>query len=388
MHILPFQPEIILYMYMGSCIAVLIFNIIFIFYDKYSKKKEEKSNENLAEEISEQMKRIVLGKEVERQHIEHMKKTLTHLKKLHVYEVSAKEVVESFPTEFKREYFRQMRVVFLDLVKTYRHREEIQQAYFSRLIEMFEVCRNSFEQDALIDFLIEMAASENIYVRENSLRALYTVGNPEVILSVWKKMQDNGLNHSRKLLADGLLSFSGDKEALASLLMKNRRSFNTNLNLAMMQFIRFSSGEYCEKFFSILTDESEDKEIRLETIRYLRRYPYEPVKEELKRFIDFREYVDWEYAAMAASALSAYPGEDTVNCLKQGLKSSNWYVRKNCAVSLISDLKVPQIDLQDIYNGNDRYAREILIYVTENTQIENRALVESKGSEEAEVTYA
>lgn len=38
MHVLSFKPEVILYIYMASCIAVLIFNVLYIFADKYSGK--------------------------------------------------------------------------------------------------------------------------------------------------------------------------------------------------------------------------------------------------------------------------------------------------------------------------------------------------------------
>lgn len=43
MHVLSFKPEVILYIYMASCIAVLIFNILYIFADKYSGKNGRKA---------------------------------------------------------------------------------------------------------------------------------------------------------------------------------------------------------------------------------------------------------------------------------------------------------------------------------------------------------
>lgn len=44
MHVLSFKPEVILYIYMASCIAVLIFNVLYIFADKYSGKKRARSS--------------------------------------------------------------------------------------------------------------------------------------------------------------------------------------------------------------------------------------------------------------------------------------------------------------------------------------------------------
>lgn len=51
---------------------------------------------------------------------------------------------------------------------------------------------------------------------------------------------------------------------------------------------------------------------------------------------------------MAASALASYPGEDTVFCLKEGLKAANWYVRLNCAEALIYGLGISRLRLFDV----------------------------------------
>ena len=94
----------------------------------------------------------------------------------------------------------------------------------------------------------------------------------------------------------------------------------------------------------------------------------------LQRFLRYHEFLDWEYAAVAAQALSSYPGPDTVDCLKEGLKASNWYVRLNSADTLIVGLKIQKKDLFDVYNGRDRYAREILNYVTEKIEIKGQEM--------------
>ena len=88
----------------------------------------------------------------------------------------------------------------------------------------------------------------------------------------------------------------------------HRTEFVTELVLPILQFIRFFSGDFREEFAALLSDPNEDKEIQLEAIRYFRKYPYEPVREILQNYVRYQEYVDWEFAAMAASALSSYPG--------------------------------------------------------------------------------
>lgn len=41
---------------------------------------------------------------------------------------------------------------------------------------------------------------------------------------------------------------------------------------------------------------------------------------------------------------------------------------------MIYGLKVPQVKLYDVYNGHDRYAREILRYVSELQEIEDQQI--------------
>ncbi|MFR9235438.1 MAG: hypothetical protein ACLVLH_21615 [Eisenbergiella massiliensis] len=170
----------------------------------------------------------------------------------------------------------------------------------------------------------------------------------------------------------------GDRKKLAKLLFAHREEFGTTLFLPVMQFIRFFTGDFQQQFFTLLSGKNEDKEIQLEAIRYFRRYPYEPVREILQNYVRYQEYIDWEYAAMAASALASYPGEDTVFCLKEGLKAANWYVRLNCAEALIYGLGISRLRLFDVENGRDRYAREIIRYVLEKEQIRQQEMKEGQ----------
>ena len=77
----------------------------------------------------------------------------------------------------------------------------------------------------------------------------------------------------------------------------------------------------------------------------------------------------WEYAAISASALSAYPGDETAEHLKEMLYSSNWYVRLNSAEALVYGLGVSPAFFSDIYFGKYSDAREILEYVSQRAML-------------------
>ncbi len=124
--------------------------------------------------------------------------------------------------------------------------------------------------------------------------------------------------------------------------------------------------------FRIMTDENEDRELRLAAVRYFGRYPWERARGVLIGFAVDKEVLRWEYAAVAAGALKDYSGEDIISALKSALSSSNWYVRYNAAVSLEAK-GLSYAHLMDVMLGNDRYAREMMEY-----RLEERRLMEER----------
>lgn len=378
MHILSFRPELIIYFYMANCLAVLIFNIIYIFADRLKGKRLGTRSLKMADMLREQMARLDAFGDVEQSHLDRLAVSLKKLENMRAFERSVDEILAENGNPEQRElaarYLKCLRPVFLALTDCYERRDEIEQAYFASLIEKFGIDRGHVSFDGIMEFLNRMAVKRDVYVRENALKALYSIGNQEAVLAAWEKMEATRIYHNQKLLADGLLKFTGDRVALAWTLWKRREEFDVLLLLPVMQFIRFLTDDFQEEFLKLLHSQTADKELRLEAIRYFRKYPYEAAREELKRFVWYQEYIDWEYAAMAATALLAYPGADTVDCLKEGLKASNWYVRLNCAESLVKGMKLPKWQLYDVYNGNDRYAREILDYVAERSEIRGQEM--------------
>ncbi len=368
------NPEKVLYFYMAICIAILVFNIAYIFADKFKLFRLERRSYSMTGLIESQIRLIETGQKIEKEHTRHMLKLMKKLEKLRAFEFSMQKVQNEHDAESVRVYLDEIRKVFIHLIPVYEKRDVIEQAYFAAIIGKFAINRGRVRNDGLIDFMIELTCSEDVYVRENALKAIYAMGNKNSVLNAFEQMNDNEIYHSGKLLTDGLLSFSGDRQELAELLWSHAKDFYTELSLPIMQFIRFSTGSFREEFFRLLCDENADKELRLEAIRYFRRYVHEPARELIQSFLNNRENIDWEFAAMAASSLTEYPGEDTVKCLKSGLGSGNWYIRLNCAEALINGMDLPEEKLFDIYNGRDRYAREILNYVKEKNEIKSQKM--------------
>ena len=79
----------------------------------------------------------------------------------------------------------------------------------------------------------------------------------------------------------------------------------------------------------------------------------------------------WEYTSIACFALASYPGERTIAVLKKNLSSRNWYVRLNASQSL-ENLNLEYADFIDIFEGNDRYAGEMICYRFDRQKLSER----------------
>ena len=183
MHILSIKPEVILYVYMASCVAVLVFNVLYIFIDKYRGRRLEHQSLEMVDEITGQIQQMEAGVDVREEYFTGLIRRLKKLEKLRAFELSMEEIRRQMPAGRTEKYLEQMRRVFLELVPVYEKRDEIEQAYFASLVEKFGIDKGHTAYDGLMDFMIRMVVHKGVFVRENALRALYMIGNKEAVLA-------------------------------------------------------------------------------------------------------------------------------------------------------------------------------------------------------------
>ncbi len=369
MHIFSIKPEHILIFFMASCLALLLFNIAYIFIDKAQRRQIRTRRLDMADIIAKQIALIQKGEPVQPEHLSYLQRKLKRARNMKIFEQSMQEIWKKYANEDCAHYIKQLRPVFLGLTAVYDRHDPIEQSYFSSILAQFGIDRGQESFDSIIEYCLGKIPGKEVSLRENSLKALYSIGNPDAILAAWTAMENGDILHSNKLLSDGLLKYSGSHNQLASLLFRHRREYSDRLLLPVLQYIYYFSGDYQSEFLEILEDSGADKELQLEALRYFRKYPYEPARQTIQSFLRYCGLVDWEYTAVAALTLSRYPGPDTVDCLKAALGSTNWYIRLNSADTLIHGLKISQVQLHDIYNGQDRFAKEILQYVSSQSEL-------------------
>lgn len=354
-----FSIDKVIYSYMFICFVLLLYNIIYIFYSGRRKRKYDRSVMKWQREISGQIALLGSEKPVDPNHKKRVEKQLVRINQLISYARALDTLREQ--GEKLDGYLQENYIVIQSLAYCYAKKESMNRAFFAFFISKNIPCEGK-EYKPLMEILLSYMEDSTVYCRENVLKALYALGNSQAVENALQIINDQKWFHHHKLLSDGLITFTGDKEELAERLWSHLKEWDNNLMISVVQFITASSDKFKERFLVVLQSQDVDMEIQLTILRYYRRHVYEPIRSLLLSYLRGENAVDENMSIVAASVLDKYPGEETVGALKVALQHSNWYLRYNAASSLVS-MKIDITELQDVLEGKDRYAKEILSYM-------------------------
>lgn len=356
--------EILVYVYLAVCLAMIGFNIVCIFLFSHNDRETEESRLYYINLIKDQFGKAVLDD----YHRVLMLKRLTRVRELTAFDKSLEVLYKDYPEEVQT-YLRNMEFVFISLANRYSRRNELQMAYFPYVISRYRLFYGE-DLPQINRIMVDLLEKPSVYCRENALNAIYSMGVSQNVADALKIVDAAGFYHNKKLLTDGLMSFTGDKNELNELLWAHLEEYSSNMQQAILDYIRFSSGDFQERMLGLLREE-RDSEIHFCAIRYLGRYPYQPAYEQLMKYAEHEDEMHWEYTSITCFALASYPGERTVEVLKKNLSSHNWYVRLNASQAL-ENLGLQYADFIDIFEGDDRYAGEMMRYRFDRQKLSKR----------------
>lgn len=366
------RVEVMLYVYLFVCVAMIFFNIVTALLFRIGERKVERVSHDLRRRVQAQIEMLKKYPAVGKKHKLYLSRKLRKTGNMAAFDAMLEQEYINNPLEI-RMYLRGLDEVFLSLMTYYTKRNRMEAAYFPYILKKYRViAHRSFP--SLEGALLAMLQESSIYCRENAMQALYTTGNVECILEALRIIDRSDLFYHGKLLCDGLLNFDGSVQLLGQRIVRAFFDFSVEMRVTLLDYLRFSDGEWTEFALSLLQNEESDDEIRYAAIRYLGKYPLAAAYTLLCRLAEDGGDGQWQYAAIASTALAAYPGETTVQILKKNLYSRNWYIRLNAAVSL-KNLGISYAELTDVVDGNDRYAAEILRYCLQRDMVEEKEAV-------------
>lgn len=359
--------EVVIYSYVVVCIAMIMFNIASIVVFRISDIKLGRMSSSFDKRIREQVQKDSLD-ENERSFLF---RKLKRVRNLRAFDTTLSDIMENNP-ELVRKYLENITPVFMALADYYSEKNTLEAAFFPYIIKEYGLFRGMNPQ-SVINTLLDLVRNQNLYCRENAMEALYSIGDVDAVISGLILIDKNEGFHHAKIITDGLQDFAGNRSALDERIWQRLGSFSEEMQVALLDYFRFNSGNHCEKMLEIMEDEDSPDELRYSCIRYFGRYRYEPAYSCLMSFARMKDKNSWEYAAIAATSLATYPGEKTTAILRELLTSSNWYVRYNASQSL-ERLGIDYLDMIDIIESDDRYASEMVRY-----RLDQRSLRERRG---------
>ncbi|MDO4272861.1 MAG: HEAT repeat domain-containing protein [Eubacteriales bacterium] len=353
----------LIYVYLALCACLLLFNLAYTGRRRIS---------DIRNPFRTKMWRAYLDKLTEEEsmtdkQIKGLTRRLSHVSGLEAFQ----ETIDMICSEGKETetWFGSVRPVFIHIGSRYLKKSVMEEAYYAYVVWQNKLCGNS-EEDAIVRYMLQLICEHSIYCRENALKALYKAGSPELTVKAYKIMQRHGIDHSQKLVTDGLAGFAGNKEELAECLFREWDKFTPYYQTAFINFMRLSVDSFGERLLKLLVFPETDREVKFAVIRYLRRHKYEPAAQYLQKLVRDWKVDDWEFPALAASALENYPSQDTVHALDEAMHSTSWYVRSNASDSLLKTAGDEFV--MDELLRSDKYAMEMIRYKQERRKEECR----------------
>lgn len=351
--------QTMLYIYLAICVSMIVFNCGYAVVFREQSSARVKIKRSFVKEMENELERVEKGKPVTREHKKHLRRTVRKANGLLAVDELFAEYIQKDKALFAG-YIKEVSYEILVLFWGRRYKSGAKQALLTYFTSKYHLLKNR-PMDFVLNTMLERTIWNDVYCRENALEVIYSSGRCDYMLRALKYIDEMEGYHNGKMLTDGLLTFAGDKEELRALLWKHFESFSPEMRVNLVNFFRFGGFHMEEELLKLMNDAMEDDEIRFSCIRYFGKFYYEPAYRTLISFSEQTAGRRWEYAAIANTALAAYPCERTIQALKQSLSSPNWYIRLNAAKSLEA-LDFNYMDLIEVIDGNDRYAREIMQY--------------------------
>lgn len=357
--------QIIVYVYGTICLSLVAYSILYILKQKSVDKINAKRIVFWEEAITEQCSALVNGHKISEKHKSLLCKRLKHLNQLLAFQKAFQKIQEEKLSNELSNYVFEMTSVFSFLGMEYSKKDSMEKAYFAHVISICWYC-NTKEYHMLMDTLVSYLIGSTVYCRENVLQALYRIGNIQAIENAFRILNDYQYFHHAKLLTDGLITFSGDKQLLARSLWKYHKEWNHEIVIALIQFITRCDESFKEIFWEMINDLEVHIEIRLAIIRYYKKHYFIDAGKLLRQYVEESDEKNTTIGIVAASALENYPGEDTMLVLKKALCHRDWYIRHNAAATLVH-LGITHEEINEIVEGSDHYASEMLDYMVRAT---------------------
>ena len=175
----------IIYVYFAIVVCLIMFNLFYIIYEKYS-------NMIIKKKYNKYKKLIVIDlkhKKINQDNIKYFIKELKNINNLRAYNLVIDELLVK-KEQLMMEYFSKYQEIFDKLTFKYIKYDSIKKAYFVYVVAKCFSKRN-LEKGIMIDFMFALIKDKSIYARENAMLFLYSNGNSDLVIAALRRFSKN-----------------------------------------------------------------------------------------------------------------------------------------------------------------------------------------------------
>lgn len=348
----------VIYFYLLTCIFLLIFSIfneLFAKLQDWIKIKRIKTYYNL---IMEECDKVDNKIYFSSKHNEFLVNNLDNTNKLLAY-IEAVDKIKLKNEKLVKQYLERYSKSFYTLTLKYAKHNPMDRAFYAYVLATYRPFNYDFR---FSEILLKYLENSTVFCRENTLKAIYVLGNKRNVVRAFLVLRDNDWVHEKHLIVDNLMNFTGNKEDLVWDLWHYLDEWEESMQVAIVQFATKISDVFAESFLVALKNQDISVEVHFALIRYFTKWHYPRAQSTLLEILSEEYTGNKSLAVAAASAIGTYPGEESRKALLKALHSKNYYVRYNAAKSL-DLLNVTDEEIELIIQSDDKYAIEMLNYV-------------------------
>lgn len=215
-----------------------------------------------------------------------------------------------------------------------------------------------FRSKLAVEPLLAEVDTKNSDVKYNILLALAKIGDEEAFIKAFEDI-DSAIILSERSLIEIVDSFEGNRDKIYRHMISSSNSFIASVFIKSAGNCKYTelSKEISNYLYSL------DKELRIAALKALGNMTS---KDYLVDMIKALEDSEWEVRAVAARALGNFSEEDVLLPLAKSLSDQQWYVRYNAATAILNHNKGMSV-VSYVFQGNDRFAKDIIISAIDNS---------------------
>lgn len=340
--------------YMIVCVALIIFDVVFIIAKNLAGKKVGGRNKItrgfLYVELAQYSPEVGIREELK----SFLTKDILKTKNL----VALQNALEEIEVH-KPEILMELKPYILNAILEYKGKDEYEKAFYAYVVSCLSYEDQSPSEEFYKDFFTFLD-SQSLYTFSNAMTGFYHFNDPYALNNAIKKVDQRGSFYHGKLFVDGLLEFSGDKQTLTRLLKDNFKRYSPSTQVSILNYFRQTDMDEAEFCIEVWKNRELSSEVMYAAMRYFAKYPTEESREECIEILRSGDS-NWIEQLLAIKGLANQNDQRTRTIIESKVNHPNWHIRIN-AVGHLHSNGLDKHEILKMLQLRDEYTNDALLY--------------------------